>query len=183
MLAGVERLVDTIGPRENGLTGASLVEVEQAIHAGDVPFLSRTDGHFAGVARDGQTVRLARTLGLPLRYFVAKMFHGPFLVVADRIDRLYDYCCAQKIGWQFDPLYTRMIPAHYLVEIDQVGCPDPNPRYHRFFNAPIGQGPADIPALGAAYAQAAYTATRRWLETVPDGEPIALMFSGGVDSG
>src|SRR5437879_9888919 len=127
MLADGERLVDLVGPREAGLTGAALSDVEGAVRRLDVARLGATDGHFAVVARDGQTVRLARTIGLPLRYFVAKMFHGPFLVVADRIDRLYDYCCEQKIGWQFDPLYTRMAPAHYLVEIDQVGCPDPNP--------------------------------------------------------
>jgi asparagine synthase (glutamine-hydrolysing) len=183
MLAGVERLIDLAGMRETALTGAALGEVESAIHEGNVGRLEATDGHFAGVSRDGQTVRLARTIGIPLRYFVAKMFHGPFLVVADRIDRLYDYCCSQKIGWQFDPLYTRMIPAHHLVEIDQIGCPDPNPRYHRFFRPRIGQGPADIDALGAAYLQRAYAATRSWVERVPEGEPIAVLFSGGVDSG
>src|SRR6185369_4363194 len=134
-----------------------------AVHGGNAARLAATDGHFAAVARDGQTVRLARTIGLPLRYFVAKMFHGPFLVVADRIDRLYDYCCAQKIGWQFDPLYTRMVPAHTLIEIDQIGCPDPNPRTHRFFDPPVGRGPADVAALGAAYVGAAYQALRHWL--------------------
>jgi len=114
---------------------------------------------------------------------VAKMFHGPFLLVADRIDRLYAYCCEQKIGWQFDPFYTRMIPAHHLVEIDQVGCPDPNPRYRRFFTPEVGDGPCEIEALGANYVRAAYEATRRWVATVPDGEPVAVLFSGGVDSG
>src|SRR5688500_3545588 len=123
MLAGIERLVDLAGPRECALSGATLPAVVEAVHSADSGHLERTGGHFAAVSRDGQTVRLARTIGLPLRYFVAKMFHGPMLVAADRIDRLYDYCCEQKIGWQFDPLYTRMIPAHYVVEIDQVGCP------------------------------------------------------------
>lgn len=183
MLAGVERLVDVVGPRASGLTGASVLEVAAAVRSVSADRLSVTDGHFAAAERDGQTVRLARTIGLPLRYFVAKMFHGPFLVVADRIDRLYEYCCEQKIGWQFDPLYTRMIPAHYLVEIDQVGCPDPNPRYHRFFTPQIGAGPPDIEALGHAYVSAAYRAARSWIEAVPDGQPIAVLFSGGVDSG
>lgn len=183
MLAGVERLVDLLGPREAGLTGACLPEIAEAVQHGDVDRLAGTDGHFAAVTREGQTVRLARTIGLPLRYFVAKMFHGPFLVVADRIDRLYEYCREQKIGWQFDPLYTRMIPAHYLVEIDQVGCPDPNPRYHRFFDPSVAQGPADLRALGQAYARAACEAARGWMARVPEGEPIALLFSGGVDSG
>jgi asparagine synthase (glutamine-hydrolysing) len=183
MLAGVERLLDLDGPRESGLTGASLEEVREAVHGGDVDALAATDGHFSAVSRDGQTVRLARTVGLPLRYFVAKMFHGPFLVTADRIDRLYAWCREQKIGWQFDPLYTRMVPAHYLVEIDQIGCPDPSPRYHRFFEAPVGRGPAGIQALGESYVRAAYAAARNWIARVPDGEPIAVLFSGGVDSG
>src|SRR5277367_4674156 len=150
MLANVERLVDLVGSRESGLVGASLLAVEETVQKADIAKLQATDGHFAVVARDDQTVRLGRTLGLPLRYFVAKRYHGPFLVVADRIDRLYEYCCQHKIGWQFDPLYTRMIPAHYLVEIDQVGCPDPNPRYHRFFTPEVGQGLGDVRQLGTA---------------------------------
>ncbi len=182
MLMGVERLVDQLHPRGSGLSGATMTEVSAAVQAGDTALLARTGGHFGAVARDGQTVRLARTLGQPLRYFIAKMFHGPFLVAADRMETLYDWCCSQKIGWQFDPLYTRMVPAHYLLEIDQIGCPDPNPRYHRFFNPPIAQGPADIAALGADYVRAAYDATRHWISTVPEGEPIAVLFSGGVDS-
>jgi len=183
MLAGVERLVDLTGPRESGLSGAPLDEIAEAVRAGDTRPLSTSDGHFAAAGRDGQTVRLARTIGLPLRYFVAKMFHGPFLVVGDRIDRLYEWCCGQKIGWQFDPLYTRMIPAHYLVEIDQVGCPDPNPRYHRFFNPEVGGGLDDPAELGARYVAAAYEATRSWVSRVPEGHPVAVLFSGGIDSG
>lgn len=183
MLSGVERLVDLVGPRESGLTGAALAEVEAAVDGLDLAKLAGTDGHFAAVSRDGQTVRLARTIGLPLRYFVAKRYHGPYLVVADRMERIYRYCCEQKIGWQFDPLYTRMIPAHHVVEIDQVGCPDPNPRYHRFFNPPVARGPADVRELGRAYVQAACDATRNWIARVPEGEPIGVLFSGGVDSG
>ncbi|MBM3458895.1 MAG: asparagine synthetase B family protein, partial [Armatimonadetes bacterium] len=146
MLAGVERLEDGLGLRTNGLTGVDAPTVQTAVLHGDRERLAATDGHFAAVGRDGQTVRLARTIGLPLRYFVAKLFHGPFLVTSDRIDCLYQWCCRQKIGWQFDPLYTRMIPAHYLVEIDQIGCPDPNPRYHRFFCPSVAGGPADAAA-------------------------------------
>src|SRR4051794_40262741 len=183
MLQGVERLVDLVGPRESGLTGATIGDVQAAVLAPDLDRLGATDGHFAAVAREGCTVRLARTIGLPLRYFVAKRYHGPFLVVADRIDRLYEYCCGEKIGWQFDPMYTRMIPAHYLVEIDQVGCPDPSPRYHRFFSPEVAGGPRDVEELCAAYLGAAFEATRSWIARVPDGEPIALLFSGGIDSG
>lgn len=181
MLAGVERLVDLAGPRRVGSTLTDQ-QIMRAVQGADLAALSGSAGHFAATARAGQTVRLARTLGLPLRYFVAKMFHGPFLVVSDRIDTLFEWCQQEKIGWQFDPLYTRMIPAHYLVEIDQIGCPDPAPRYRRFFDPPIAQGPADVEAAGAAYAAGALEALTRWLGTIPEGEPVALSFSGGVDS-
>lgn len=182
MLHGVERVVDLVGFRQEALTSMTSDAVREAVQLGDVAALSRTDGHFAGAARDGQTVRLARTIGIPLRYFVAKMFHGPFLVVADRIDTLFQWCQQEKIGWQFDPVYTRMIPAHYMVEIDQIGCPDPAPRYHRFFNPPIAAGSEDVEEIGAAYVAAATEALTRWLGTVPDGETIGIAFSGGVDS-
>ena len=122
--------------------------------------LAATDGHFAAVGRDGRTVRLARTIGMPLRYFVAKMYHGPFLVVADRMDRIFAWCQEQRIAWQFDPAYTRMVPAHYIVELDQVGCPDPAPRYQRFFEPPVGRGSADSQEAGAAYIAAAYACGR-----------------------
>ena len=156
--------------------------MQDAVQRADLETLAHSDGHFAALARDGQTVRMARTIGIPLRYFVAKMFHGPFLIASDRIDSLFAWCQAQKIGWQFDPMYTRMVPAHYLVEIDQIGCPDPAPRYHRFFTPPIAQGTTDMDAAGAAYVGAAYHALQNWLRGLPDGEPIALAFSGGIDS-
>lgn len=183
MLRGVERLVDLVGARETALAGATLDEVRDSVQVGDATGLHETAGHFAVVAREGETVRLARTIGLPLRYFVAKMYHGPFLVTADRIDALYAWCREQRIGWQFDPLYTRMVPAHYLVEIDQVGCPDPQPRYYRFFAASAPPGPADPAVLGGRYVRAALESTSRWLATLPDREPVGLLFSGGIDSG
>ena len=92
MLIGVERLVDIVGSRASALSGASFEQIECAVQQADITTLRASDGHFAATARDEQTVRLARTIGLPLRYFVAKMFHGPFLVVSDRIDRLYAWC-------------------------------------------------------------------------------------------
>ena len=182
MLKGVERLVDLTGPRLGTGDDAARAALTEAVRSGDLAGLASTPGHFAGTARDGQTVRMARTLGYPLRYFVAKMFHGPFLIVADRMDTLFNWCESEKIGWQFDPLYTRMIPAHYLVEIDQIGCPDPAPRYQRFFTPAPGEGTSDIAEAGAAYAAATLSGLTRWLGGIPDGQPIALAFSGGIDS-
>ena len=182
MLEGVERLIDLVGIQTSPDVAPRRDALLDAIRVGDTATLAAAGGHFAGVARDGQTVRLARTIGLPLRYFVAKMYHGPFLVVSDRIDRIFDWCQSQRIGWQFEPSYTRMIPAHYLVELDQVGCPDPMPRYQRFFEPSIATGPADVDAIGASYVRAAYDALMPWIAAVPAGEPIAVAFSGGVDS-
>jgi asparagine synthase (glutamine-hydrolysing) len=182
MLDGIDRLVDLVGTRSAALTGGSEAQVASWTAGCDVSSLGATDGHFASVGRDGRTVRLARTIGLPLRYFVAKMYHGPFLVVADRMDRIFEWCRSERIAWQFEPAYTRMVPAHYLVELDQVGCPDPAPRYHRFFDPPVALGSPDVDEAGAAYISAAYRAVKEWLRRVPDREPVAVAFSGGVDS-
>jgi asparagine synthase (glutamine-hydrolysing) len=182
MIEGIDRTVDLVGMRASALTGASDRDVAAAIQRCDTAALAATDGHFAGIGRDGRTVRLARTIGIPLRYFVAKMYHGPFLVVSDRIDHIFDWCQSQRIGWQFDPAYTRMVPAHYVVELDQVGCPDPSPRYQRFFEPRIAQGSADLDEAGAAYIQAAYRVVRDWLARVPAAAPVGVAFSGGIDS-
>jgi asparagine synthase (glutamine-hydrolysing) len=182
MLEGVDRLVDLVGTRTSGLTGGAVGDVAAWTSRCDPASLAATDGHFASVGRDGRTVRLARTIGIPLRYFVAKMYHGPFLVVADRMDRIFDWCREQRIAWQFEPAYTRMVPAHYIVELDQVGCPDPAPRYQRFFDPAAGRGTSDIEEAGAAYIAATCGVVKRWLAGVPDREPVAVAFSGGVDS-
>src|SRR5262245_4988658 len=176
MLDGVERLVD--------LTVASSrdPQIADALASGDIDRLAAIPGHFATVARRDRTVMLARTIGVPLRYFVAKMYHGPFLIVAERMDRIFEWCCEERIAWQFDPMYTRMVPAHHIVELDQVGCPDPAPRYRRFFDPAIGTGPTDLQEAGAAYIAAAYAALREWLERLPDSRGVGVAFSGGVDS-
>jgi asparagine synthase (glutamine-hydrolysing) len=90
VIEGIDRTVDLVGARTSGLTGATDRDVVAAIRRCDTAALGATDGHFAAIARDGRTVRLARTIGIPLRYSVAKMYHGPFLVVSDRIDRIFD---------------------------------------------------------------------------------------------
>jgi asparagine synthase (glutamine-hydrolysing) len=182
MLESVDRIVDLVGTRSAGLTGACDVDVTEWTSRCEAASLASTDGHFAAVGRDGKTVRLARTIGIPLRYFVAKMYHGPFLVVADRMDRIFEWCQEQRIAWQFEPAYTRMVPAHYIVELDQVGCPDPAPRYQRFFDPPVGRGSTDLQSAGEAYITAAAGALKNWLAGVPSDDPIAVAFSGGIDS-
>jgi asparagine synthase (glutamine-hydrolysing) len=182
MHPGVHRHEDLVGSRAVALTTSNLSALESAVRNSDLRALGQADGHFAVTAREGNTVRMARTIGLPLRYFVAKLFHGPFLVVSDRIDALHAWCDKERIAWQFDPFYTRMVPAHHLVEVEQIGCPDPSPIYKRFFTPPAAQEGATVEELGAAYARAALESLRRWFASVPSDAPIALAFSGGIDS-
>ena len=182
MIEVIDRVVDLVGPRSAALTGSTLDEVVAAVAKCDTTRLAATDGHFAVCARNGKTIRLARTIGIPLRYFVAKMDHGPFLVVSDRVDRIFEWCNAQRLGWQFDPAYTRMVPAHHVVEVDQVGCPDPAPRYHRFFDPAIGQASDDLDEAGRSYITSAYATVKSFIGGTPEGTRVAVSFSGGVDS-
>ncbi len=61
----------------------------------------------------------------------------------------------QGLGAQFHPSYTRMVPAHHIVEIQLVGCPDPDPVYTRFFTPEMGTLPADLDAIGQRYIERA----------------------------
>jgi asparagine synthase (glutamine-hydrolysing) len=78
-----------------------------------------------------------------------------------------------------------MVPAHYLVEIALVGCPDPNPTYVRFFTPSRNALPADLDAIGKAYVGTLSEECNRWLDTIAPSEPIGVLFSGGggIDSG
>ncbi len=176
------KLVDLSDPSADVLLDATRSELTEAVRAGDADALSRISGSFAAVAQDGVTIRLARTIGRPLRYFVAKRSTGPYLVVADRIDAIARYCTAEGIPEQFHPSYTRMVPAHHLVELDQIGCPDPNPRYRRFFAPEAGRGPADVRALGERYAAAIEETVAAILDGIPADAPIGVALSGGADS-
>jgi asparagine synthase (glutamine-hydrolysing) len=91
------KLVDLSDPSSDLILDGDRGDLEAALAAGDVDALSRIGGSFAAVAQEGVTIRLARTIGRPLRYFVAKRSSGPYLVVADRIDAIARYCAEQEI--------------------------------------------------------------------------------------
>src|SRR5207248_2463010 len=102
------------------------------------------DGSFALIAREGKTVKMARSLDRPTRYFLAKKQEGPALIVAERIDAIYQWLREHGLADQFHPSYTRMVPAHYVVEIHLVGCPDPDPTYTRYFDPRPNSLPTDL---------------------------------------
>ncbi len=179
----VERVVDLLDPALNRMYNMSLEEARSRVLSGDPEAVRGIDGSFALVAREGKTVRLARSLDRPMRYFLAKRHEGPALFVADRMETIRDALAREGLADQFHPSYTRMVPAHYVVEIRLVGCPDPEPTYTRFFTPERNRFSTDLDDLGRRYIGALADEIAKWLRTVPEREPLGVCFSGGVDSG
>ena len=183
MDAYIERLVDLTDPAQNRLFNCTLEDARERVLHGSPQQVRAIEGSFALVTKEGKTVKMARSMDRPLRYFLAKKSAGPVLVVADRIDALRDWLKAEGLEDQFHPSYTRMIPAHYVVEIQLIGCPDPDPVYTRFFSPQRNSLPTDLDHIGAAYIGALADEIAQWLRAIPDSEPIGVCFSGGIDSG
>jgi asparagine synthase (glutamine-hydrolysing) len=179
----LSRVINLTDPAGNRIYNMTVDEARALVAGGDGEAVQRIDGEFALVGQVGKRVCLARTIGRLLRYFIAKWHDGPILIVADRIDAIRGQLAALGLEDQFHPSYTRMVPAHYVVRIELVGCPDPNPTYSRFFSPPRNALPADAGAIGARYLAAADHEIARWLDRVPSREPVGVCFSGGIDSG
>ena len=179
----IERVVDLIDPAANALHGVSVKEARQAVLTGDPERVRALRGSFALVAREGKTVRMARSLDRPLRYFLAKRAEGPALFVASRIDVLYHALQKEGLEGQFHPSYTRMVPAHHVTELRLVGCPDPEPVHTRFFEPARNVPVTDLDEIGRRYVGALAEEVARWLDSLPRREPVGVAFSGGVDSG
>lgn len=164
----------------------SVEDARARVLSGDAASVRAIDGSFALVASEGITVRMARSMDRPLRYFLAKRHEGPALYVADRIDTLYRALSADGLDAQFHPSYTRMAPAHHVVELSLIGCPDPSPTYTRFFTPERASLPPDLDEIGRRYVGALADEAAKWLRTIDarqPGAPIGVAFSGGVDSG
>ena len=181
--AYVERLVNLLDPDRNVLLNTTPEEAQAALAADDPGRVRAIDGQFALVHKDGITVRLARSIGRPMRYFLAKRTEGPCLVIAEQMREIRDFLDEEGLGDQFHPSYTRMVPAHHVTEIELVGCPDPNPSYTRFFTPEQNALPPDRDAIGQAYMGALANACQQWLDQIEDDAPIGVLFSGGIDSG
>ena len=179
----IEQLVDLTDPTANRIDNLSIEVARERILNGSPEDVREIDGSFALVAREGKRVRLARSLDRPLRYFLAKRSEGPALIVADRIDAIRAWLEASGFGGQFHPSYTRMVPAHYVVEIHLLGCPDPDPTYTRFFTPERNALPPDQDEIGRRYIGALAEEIAKWLRAIPARDPVGVCFSGGIDSG
>ncbi len=125
----IERMINLMDPQSNAIFNMSVDEACERVGSGDPKKVREIDGQFALVHKNGTVVRLARSIGRPMRYFLAKQANGPVLVIAERIDQIRDHLKSEGLDDQFHPSYTRMVPAHYVTELALIGCPDPNPIY------------------------------------------------------
>ncbi len=179
----VQNFINLLDYNNNIIFNMTPEEVSEAIISGDANRVRKIEGQFAIVEKVGQQVFMARSIGRPMRYFLAKQVAGPLLIVAERMDEIYDFLKSKNLHSQFHPSYTRMVPAHFVVRLEVIGCPDPNPVYTRYFAPQRNRLTTDLDQIGNAYIGTLANECQKWLKTIPESEPIGVLFSGGIDSG
>jgi asparagine synthase (glutamine-hydrolysing) len=180
----VEKVINLTDPAKNVIYNMTYEEAVNALRSGNTEEVRNIDGQFSLISVDGKTIRMARSIGRPLRYFIAKRPEGPNLVVAERIDDIYNYLKEEGLDHQFHPSYTRMVPAHYITTIHLLGCPDPNPVYQRFFKPERNRYTSEtIESIGSRYIETVYNEIVKWLRHRAVSGPIGVAFSAGIDSG
>lgn len=181
--APVERVENLISPAGNVILNMSYNDAVERVGSGLPERVREIDGQFALLHKNGHIVRMARSIARPMRYFLAKRAEGPCLVVAERIDEIAEFLENEGLADQFHPSYTRMVPAHHILEIALVGCPDPNPIHTRYFAPKQNVLPNDIDTISETYIGALAEECQRWLDVIDPKKPIGVLFSGGIDSG
>ena len=99
----IARILNLIADEDQQILNLSVDDARALLLSDDPPDVLRIEGSFALLARDGQRVRLARSLDRPLRYFLAKAADGPVLIVADRIDEIATRAGARGAGGPVPP--------------------------------------------------------------------------------
>lgn len=180
----LSKVIDLTTPEKNVIYNMTHDEAIKILRSGNAEEVRKIDGQFSLVSVEGKTIRMARSIGRPLRYFIAKRPDGPNLVVAERIDTIFDYLKKEELQDQFHPSYTRMVPAHYITKIELLGCPDPNPVYSRFFKPERNKfSPENPDKIGELYIATVYEEIKKWLKFRAKTGPIGVTFSAGIDSG
>lgn len=179
-----ERVVDLTFPEKNIIYNMPYEKAVETVKSGNTEEVRKIDGLFSIVSVDGKTVRMARSVGRPLRYFIAKQEDGPSLIISERIDTIFDHLKKEGLEDQFHPSYTRMVPAHYITKIELLGCPDPNPEYSRFFTPERNRIESKDPEqIGKLYIGTLYNEIKKWLQFHAKEGPVGVTFSAGLDSG
>ena len=76
-MKAIERVIDLTDPNKNMIHNITIDEARKQLATGDHESVRGIDGLFALVAKNGENVYLARSIGRPLRYFLAKRADGP----------------------------------------------------------------------------------------------------------
>ena len=179
----LHRVINLMDPAGDVLLNVTPEQAVELVATGDPKQVAKIQGQFAIAATSGRIVRMARSIGRTMRYFLAKKVDGPCLFIAERMETLREALAKEGLADQFHPSYTRTVPAHYVVQIELVGCPDPNPKYDRFFSPERNSLPSDIDLIGQKYIEELSHACDLWLDRIPKAAPIGVLFSGGIDSG
>jgi asparagine synthase (glutamine-hydrolysing) len=182
----VDRLVNLLDPSGNVIFNMSHDEAVDRVGSGDAAAVREIDGQFALLHKNGHIVRMARSIGRPMRYFLAKRAEGPCLIVAERMNEIVAALEEEGLAEQFHPSYTRMVPAHHITEIALLGCPDPNPQLTRYFDPQRNSQSTDLDEIGENYIGALADECSKWLDQIDKEDaaaPIGVLFSGGIDSG
>ena len=72
----IERVVDLLDPATNDLYDMTTEQARALLVQHGADAMRQIAGSFALVARSGKTVRMARSLDRPMRYFLAKRTEG-----------------------------------------------------------------------------------------------------------
>ena len=188
MLQPVSRIVDLLDPALNRLGNMSVDEARRRVLAGEPDGVRGIDGSFALVAAEGVTVRLARSLDRPMRYFLAKRHEGPALYVADRIDTLHARA-RRPTAWRISS--TRATRAWSPPTTSSRSRSSAVRTRIRSTRGSSRRSRMRCPRRSTRSAAATSARWRReieqWLRHVDSGparnEPIGVAFSGGIDSG
>ena len=95
----IDRVVDLTDPAGNLIYGMTLEEARARLRQGSAEDVRGIDVHFALTTVNGRTVRMARSLARPLRYFIASRGDGPLLTAADGIATKIEGASCWERGW------------------------------------------------------------------------------------
>ena len=163
--AYVERFINLLEPTANTIFNMTVADAVARLGSGDAAKVREIDGQFAIVHQNGHIIRMARSIGRPMRYFLAKQVAGPCLIVAERIDEIAAWLKKEGLAEQFHPSYTRMVPAHHILELALIGCPDPSPSCTRFFTPQRNRLSSNLDEIGHAYIGAMQQEIYRWFDS------------------